>query len=212
MKADLYNNKNEKVGTVDLPERIFGARWNADLVHQALLAQLANSRRPSAHVKNRAEVSGGGKKPWRQKGTGRARHGSIRSPLWRHGGVTHGPTPERVLTVKLNKKMRQQAIFAVLSRRLKDNEIKFIDSLDITEPKTKALAGALERILSSKRLNALIVTGGKAEKINRASRNLKEIKSIDPKNLNIYDLLKPKTILIEKEALPIIETHYHAAK
>jgi len=114
--------------------------------------------------------------------------------------------------VKLNKKMRQQAIFTVLSRRLKDNEIKFIDSLDITEPKTKALVGALERILSSKRLNALIVTGGKAEKINRASRNLKEIKSIDPKNLNIYDLLKPKTILIEKEALPIIETHYHAAK
>ncbi len=210
MKADLYNNKNEKVGTVDLPERVFGVRWNADLVHQALTTQLANSRGLSAHVKNRAEVSGGGKKPWRQKGTGRARHGSIRSPLWRKGGVTHGPNPERNLSVKLNKKMREKAIFAVLSRRLRDNEIKFVDAFGLTEPKTKIVAGILEKLLSSKRLNVAIVASG--EKIPRASRNLNETKVIDPKTLNVYDLLKHKLILVEKEALPVIEKHYHATK
>jgi large subunit ribosomal protein L4 len=210
LRADLYNNKNEKIGTVDLPERIFGVRWNADLVQQALSAQLANSRRHSAHVKNRAEVSGGGRKPWRQKGTGRARHGSIRSPLWRHGGVTHGPTAERIFKVKLNKKMRQKAVFAVLSRRLKDNEVKFVDSFNISEPKTKIFAGVLTNLLSSKRLNTAIIS--KDGKISRAGRNLKEVKIINPKVLNVYDLLKYKMILIEKESLPIIETHYNAAR
>ena len=209
MKADLYNNKNEKVGTVELQDRIFGVRWNADLVHQALSAQVANSRKLSAHVKNREEVSGGGKKPWRQKGTGRSRHGSIRSPLWRHGGITHGPNPERDPSVKLNKKMRQLAIFAVLSRRLKDHEIKFVDSFGIEEAKTKALAGVLGTILSSKRLNATIIANG--DKISRASRNLKEINTIDPKVLNVRDLLKHKVVLIEKESLPIIEKHYNNA-
>ncbi len=212
MKADLYNSKNEKIGTVDLPERIFGMRWNGDLVHQALLAQIANSRRPSAHVKGRSEVRGGGKKPWRQKGTGRSRHGSIRSPLWKGGGVTHGPNAERDPSVKLNWKMRQLAIFTVLSRRFRDSEIKFVDSFNISEPKTKVMTLTLEKVLASKRLNALLVSEENRPNIYRASRNLKEIKSTDPRALNVYDLLKYKTVLIDKEALPVIEKHYHATK
>ena len=104
MKTDIFNQQNNKVDIIDLPERIFGVKWNPDLVHQALMAQLANRRQPSAHVKDRSEVSGGGKKPWKQKGTGRARHGSNRSPIWKGGGVTHGPTKEKNFTKKINKK------------------------------------------------------------------------------------------------------------
>jgi large subunit ribosomal protein L4 len=216
MTADLYNNKNEKVGTIGLPERIFARRWNADLVHQALLAQLANSRHPVAHVKGRSEVHGGGRKPWRQKGTGRARHGSIRSPLWRHGGVTHGPTAEREHAVKLNKKMRQSAVFTVLSRRLRDNSIKFIDSFKLLEPKTKNLAAVLEVLVGAERLSALIIPASGVG-IYRASRNLKQVKSLDPRALNVYDLLKYKRVLIEREAVPLMEAHYkgiqkHAAE
>jgi large subunit ribosomal protein L4 len=211
MTAELYDKGNKKVGSVDLPDRIFGVRWNSDLVHQAMLAQQSNARRPSAHVKGRSEVSGGGIKPWRQKGTGRSRHGSIRSPLWRHGGVTHGPNAERDYTVKLNKKMRQLALFAVLSRRFKDNEIKFIDSLEDIDPKTKALAAVLKVLLKDNRMNALILPA-KGGKIYQISRNIKGVKALDPKALNVYDLLKHRQILIEKEAVALIEKHYNVTK
>ncbi len=211
MKAELYDKGNNKVGTVDVPDRIFGVRWNADLVHQAMLAQQSNARLLSAHVKGRSEVSGGGIKPWRQKGTGRARHGSIRSPLWRHGGVTHGPNKDRDFSVKLNKKMRQTAMFAVLSHRLKDNEIKFIDSLEDIDPKTKALAAVLKVVLKDGRMNALLVPA-KGGKIYQISRNIKGVKALDPKALNVYDLLRYRQIVIEKEAVGLIEKHYNVAK
>jgi len=175
MTAELYNKENKKVGLVDLSERVFGVRWNSDLVHQAMVAQQNNSRRVSAHSKGRSEVSGGGIKPWRQKGTGRARHGSSRSPLWRHGGVTHGPKIERNFTVGLNKKMKQLAMFAVLSRRLRENEIKFVDSLEGIDPKTKALATVLKVLLKSNRTDALILPA-KSGNIYQTSRNLKGIK------------------------------------
>src|SRR5581483_12233223 len=124
MKTDLYNLRNEKVGTAELPDAVFGARWNAAVVKQVLDAQLANRRRPWAHTKDRSDVQGGGKKPWRQKGTGRARHGSIRSPLWVGGGVSHGPRNERDYSQKVNKKMKRAALFVALSRKMKDDEIK----------------------------------------------------------------------------------------
>ena len=116
MKINIYNLKKEKAGEIELSDRIFGVKWNADLVHQALNTQLANRRQPWAHAKDRAEVSGGGKKPWKQKGTGRARHGSIRSPLWIGGGATFGPSKERNFAKKINIKMKRLAIFSVLSR------------------------------------------------------------------------------------------------
>src|SRR5882724_1844322 len=111
MKTDLYNLKNEVVGSVELPEEVFGARWNGSLVEQALIAQQANKRRPWAHAKTRAEVRGGGRKPWKQKGTGRARHGSTRSPLWVGGGKAHGPSKDRNYAQKINKKMKRLALF-----------------------------------------------------------------------------------------------------
>ncbi len=210
MTAELYTKENKKIGTVDLPERIFGVRWNSDLVHQAMLAQQNNARRPSAHAKSRSEVSGGGIKPWRQKGTGRSRHGSIRSPLWRHGGVTHGPNADRNPTSKLNKKMRQLAIFAVLSRRFKDNEIKFVDSLEGIEAKTKVLAAIL-KTLSGSRMGSLILPVSNPN-IYRASRNIKGVKTLDARALNVYDLLKYKQIIIEKGALDLMDKHYNGGK
>src|SRR5262249_39709386 len=140
MKADLYNLKNEVVGTVDLPDAIFGAKWNSTLVKQVMDAQLANARRPWAHVRDRSEVSGGGKKPWRQKGTGRARHGSTRSPIWVGGGKAHGPRNDKDYSQKVNKKMKRAALFSVLSRKAKDGELKVFESLAVEAPKTKILA------------------------------------------------------------------------
>src|SRR5258708_29946620 len=120
MQTDLYNLKNEKIGTIDLPDKIFAAKWNAVLVKQVLDAQAANRRVPWAHAKFRGEVRGGGRKPWRQKGTGRARHGSTRSPLWVGGGKAHGPRNERDYSQKVNKKMKRGALFAALSRKVKE--------------------------------------------------------------------------------------------
>ncbi|OGY58597.1 MAG: 50S ribosomal protein L4 [Candidatus Colwellbacteria bacterium RIFCSPHIGHO2_02_FULL_45_17] len=211
MKTDVYDNKAKKVGTVDLPDRIFGHSWNPDLVHQAVRTQTANKRANIAHAKDRGESRGGGKKPWRQKGTGRARHGSIRSPIWRGGGVTHGPTKERVLSLKINKKMRQGAMFAILSRKLKDGDIKVVESLEIDEPKTGKLSEILSNFAKDKQ-NFLIIPNTTSKNLYQASRNLKTVKSLDPRSLNVYDLLKYKQILVEKNAVEEMDKHYHAVK
>jgi large subunit ribosomal protein L4 len=194
MKAKVYNLKNEAVGEIDLPEKIFNRKWNADLVHQAVVAQAANRRRPWAHVKNRGEVSGGGRKPWRQKHTGRARHGSIRSPLWKGGGVTHGPLKERVFAQILPKKMRRAAIAAALSKKLADQNLKIIDSLELPSHKTKELTkyGITQ---------VLLVPTGKNKNIYLASRNIPKVKALNPKSLNIEDLLKYRDIFIDQNAI-----------
>ena len=209
MTTDLYNNSAEVIDKVEVPDRVFGTSWNPDLVKQALDAQLANARQPLAHTKTRGEVSGGGKKPWKQKGTGRARHGSTRSPIWKGGGVAFGPRNDKVFAVKINKKMKQTAIFSVLSKKLMDGEVKFVDSMAIAEPKTK-LASVLIGAFSGKTLNALLVPSSSNKNIYRASSNIQKVKSLDPKSLNIYDLLKYKNILIEKDAVASINDHYHA--
>src|SRR5579862_8258168 len=136
MKADVYNLKDEVVGSVELPENVFGARWNAALIKQVLDSQLANRRSPWAHVKERGEVRGGGKKPWRQKGTGRARHGSTRSPLWVGGGVAHGPRKDKNYDRKINKSMKAKAFLTLLSRKYKEGEVLFVESFSFKAPKT----------------------------------------------------------------------------
>jgi large subunit ribosomal protein L4 len=212
MKVDVYNQKNEKAGTVELPDRIFGVRWNADLVHQALRTQLSNARKPFAHAKDRSEVSGGGRKPWRQKGTGRARHGSNRSPIWAGGGATHGPLKERSYTLKINKKMRQKAFFAVLSRRLKEGEVIIVDDIALKEAKTKDLLAFLKPF-SEKEVHALLIpTKENIANIARAGRNIKTIKGVDPESLNVYDLLRYNHIILDQKAIEMIDRHYHAAK
>jgi large subunit ribosomal protein L4 len=212
MKTDVYNLKNEKVGTVELPESVFGRKWNAVLVKQVLDAQLANARIPWAHAKGRGEVRGGGRKPWRQKGTGRARHGSIRSPLWAGGGKSHGPQKERDYSQKVNKKMKRIAMFAALSRKFADGEVKVFENLAIEAPKTKALAQVLNTLLNmkknAKRYDALLVSGTANKNLFRASSNLEKAKAIDADSLNVYDVLNHKNIFVERSAVAAIEKHY----
>lgn len=216
MKAKVENLKNEVVGEIELPAAIFGANWNSALVAQVLRAQLANRRRPWAHAKDRSEVRGGGRKPWRQKGTGRARHGSIRSPLWVGGGKAHGPVKTRDYTQKINKKMRQNALFSALSKRFKEKEIRFFDNFNLEVPKTKLLAGALKNVLGLKKFqknyNALIIADSGNKNVFRASANIPKTKATRPESLNLYDALSFKNILIEKEAVGGISRHYNKIK
>jgi len=211
MKVEVLDKSAKKVGTVELQERLFGRVWNPDLVHQALRIQSVNKRANIAHTKDRGDVRGGGKKPWRQKGLGRARHGSIRSPIWKGGGVTFGPRKEKIFALRLNKKMRQGAIFSAFSRRVKDGEVKVIDSLAVNGPKTKEVTGILKSF-SGEGSSFLIIPAVDNKDIYKASRNISNVKSIDPRSLNVYDILKYKSILLDKGAIGEIEKHYHAVK
>jgi large subunit ribosomal protein L4 len=212
MTTDLYNLQNEKVGTVELPERVFGAKWNAALVKQVLDAQLANRRSPWAHTKDRSEVRGGGKKPWRQKGTGRARHGSTRSPIWVGGGVSHGPRNDRDYSQKVNKKMKHAALFAALSRKNKEGEVKVFDTLAMNAGKTKMLASSLNQVLTmkkgEKRYDVLLIANADNKNLFRASSNLQKTKTLDAESLNVYDVINHKNVFIDKEAVATIVKHY----
>lgn len=214
MKTEVYNLKNERVGEIELPENIFGVRWRPSLVKQVVKAQLANRRRPWAHTKSRGEVRGGGKKPWRQKGTGRARHGSIRSPIWVGGGKAHGPRKERDYSQKVNKKMKRQALFSVLSQKLREGEIKVVSDLNLPAAKTKVAVEILESFLGkefrkTKRGDSLFVPLAENNvRLSRAVRNLAKVKSLPPSNLNVYDLLNYKRVFIEAKAIPEIVSHF----
>jgi len=212
MKADVYNLKNEVVGTVDLPDTVFGTKWNATLVKQVLEAQHANARSPWAHTKNRSEVRGGGRKPWRQKGTGRARHGSTRSPIWVGGGKSHGPRNDRDYSQKVNKKMKRVALFSALSRKAKDGEVKVMDTFVFDAPKTKVLASSLNVLLSmkkgAKRYDALLISEAANKNLFRASSNLQKTKTLDAGSLNVHDILNYKNLLIDKGAALAIAKHY----
>ena len=219
MNTDVYNLQHEKVGTIELPASVFGVRWNASLVKQVLDAQLANRRDPWAHTKTRGEVRGGGKKPWRQKGTGRARHGSRRSPIWVGGGVAHGPRNDRDYSQKVNKKMKRAALFALLSRKTKDGEVKVFDTLSLEAPKTKPFASALSTILhmkkGGKRYDVLLVAANGAgagtvhsKNLFRASSNLQKAKALDAASLNVYDVMNHKNLFLDKEAVAMIAKHY----
>ncbi|MDE2037664.1 MAG: 50S ribosomal protein L4 [Patescibacteria group bacterium] len=194
MEAPVYNQSGKKTGMVALPESVFGVPWNADLVHEVVRLMNANSRSSVANAKTRGEVRGGGKKPWRQKGTGRARHGSRRSPIWVGGGVTHGPRAEKEYGRKINRKARQAALRAVLSRKLKDGEIIFLDSISFSSPKSKdakavlaALAGikGYEKLAVKKTNAALIALPAKTEAVIKSFRNfgnvsVEEFRTINP--------------------------------
>ncbi len=212
MNADVYNLKNEKVGTVELPESVFGAKWSPILVKQVAESQNANARDPWAHTKTRGEVRGGGKKPWRQKGTGRARHGSTRSPIWVGGGKAHGPRNDRDYSQKVNKKMKHVALFSVLSRKLKDGEVKVFDSLAIEAPKTKMMASILIALLNmrknAKRYDVLLVDHAANKNLFRASANLEKTKAIDAASLNILDVMNHKNLFLDKAAIATIEKQY----
>jgi large subunit ribosomal protein L4 len=215
MNVDVINLKNEKVGTLEVPENVFGVKWNPVLVHQVLRAQMANKRTPVAHTKFRGEVRGGGKKPWRQKGTGRARHGSTRSPIWVGGGKAHGPRNDRDYSQTVNKKMKRLALMSVLSKKLADGQLKFLDTLVPAEAKTKVLAANLKTFLNDKktrRYDVLMIPGIEDRTIYRASRNLQKAKALSPEALNVYDLMNHKSVVIDQAAVDVIKKHYALVK
>jgi large subunit ribosomal protein L4 len=215
MKTDLYNTQGKNSGSIELPESIFGVRWNDSLMYQVVTVMQANARQPVAHTKFRGEVRGGGKKPWQQKGTGRARHGSSRSPIWRGGGVTHGPRSEKVYARALPKKMRAKALFMALSRKFKDGEILFVDSFGFSAPKTadakKALLafGKVEGFsrLSSRHNAALVAVAERTEALDKSFRNISSVHLDAIANLNPVQVLKYKYLVIEnpEAALKIVE-------
>lgn len=198
MESIIYNQKGEQSGKISLPAKVFGARWNADLVHQVVTSLLSNARRGTAHTKTRGEVSGGGKKPWKQKGTGRARHGSTRSPLWVGGGVTHGPRSDKNYARAVNSKMAAAALASVLSQKLKDNEILFVNSLSFDAPKTArakevlaALAKAgFPRIVSKKQNAVLVGLGGDDTMTKKSFRNIGNLSVGEWRNLNVAEALR----------------------
>jgi len=202
MEATLYNTKGEKAGKVTLPENIFGLPWNADLVHQVVTSMQDNARTSTAHTKDRGEVRGGGKKPWKQKGTGRARHGSSRSPIWRGGGIAHGPRNAKDYTRKINQKMRQKALLVTLSRKVKDGEVIFIDALRMEKPKAKDAklvlsAFAREFAGFAKRKNAALIAIPSADLGTMKSfSNFSNIVIDDVRNLNPLAILSAKYLVI----------------
>lgn len=200
----VYNQEGKEVGTTLLPKEIFGVPINYDLVHQVVLIQGANRRRPIAQTKNRAEVRGGGRKPWRQKGTGRARHGSIRSPLWRGGGVTFGPTKEKIFKRKVSKQMKRKALLIVLSEKARNNLLILLDKLTTQQPKTKLMTAILAK-LPSKKESALLALPQMDKNIILAARNLPGLKTIQAKDLNCLDLLSFKYLIMPKESIKIIK-------
>lgn len=200
MTLEVYDKKYKKIGTVDLSEKVFNAKWNPDLIHQVLVAQVSNRRQPLASTKDRSEVRGGGRKPWQQKGLGRARHGSIRSPIWIGGGVTFGPRPERKFLKKVNKKMKRVAFHSVLSKKMKDKEITVIDKFDLSDYKTKNLA-AIFKIFFKERPSILVVTTKGNKNIFAAGRNLVKTKISSTDSLNVYDCLRFKQLFFEKDAI-----------
>ncbi len=204
MKVDTYNQKGEVSGSAVLPKEIFQVPMNADLVHQVLISQTANHRQVSAHTQTRGEVRGGGKKPWRQKGTGRARHGSTRSPIWKGGGVSGGPRNDKNYTKDVPTKMRRKALFMVLSEKAKNNLLVVLDSMEIDSLKTKVMASLIKK-LPVKDASRLVVSLNNDKKVYLASRNIKKTGVSEARNLNIVDLLNYKYVLVTKEGIKNIE-------
>ena len=204
MKTDLYNQQGEITGSVALPKEIFDVKFNADLVHQIAVSLSANKRQISAHTKNRGEVRGGGKKPWRQKGTGRARVGSNRSPIWKGGGITHGPRNDRIFEREIPKKMRRKALFMVLSEKAKNKNLIILDKIELINGKTKEMAKSLAKLPCNDQAT-LVALPNYDKKIFLATRNIKKTSIEDARNLNVLDLLNSKYLLITKETIKTIQ-------
>lgn len=211
MKTTVYNQKGESVGEVELNPKIYEVKPSTHLLAEAVRVQRANSRQGTSNTKTRAEVRGGGKKPWKQKGTGRARVGSIRSPIWRHGGVTFGPRSNQNWELKMNKKAKTKALFMSLSDKVKSSRFFVVDSITLENPKTKefnAMFSGIAKQLKDLGRQPLFVLPKKDEKFLRASRNLKSLNSILANSLNVVDVMKADSIVALKDSLPVIEKVY----
>ena len=205
--AKIYNLEGQDIGKQTLPAKLFGVPIKAEVVQQVVVAQEANSRQSLAHTKTRGEVRGGGRKPWKQKGTGRARHGSIRSPLWSGGGITFGPRSNRNFTKSVNKKLRRKALAMVLSDKVKNEKLLVIDKLEISQPKTKLLLQTLNK-LPVKGKKTAIITDGHYTTIIRAARNLPKASTIAYNSLNVLDLLKCEFIILPQALIDKVVKTY----
>jgi len=207
MKAEVFNQKGEAVEEIEVSQNIFDVAFNNDLVYQVYKSLLSNQRKPLAFTKDRSEVRGGGKKPWAQKGTGRARHGSIRSPIWKGGGVPFGPRQkEENWKKKINKKMKTASVKIILSQKLKDKEIKIIDKFELKEIKTKEFFKVLKQIFKKDITKSILVLLDKKEQnFKRALKNIPKVEIANVSDVNILNLLNNKFVILSKEALATLE-------
>ncbi|MBO6062212.1 MAG: 50S ribosomal protein L4 [Clostridia bacterium] len=202
--VNLYNMKGENIGTIDLAETVFGAEVNVSAMHSYVVAYLANQRQGTQSAKTRAEVSGGGKKPWRQKGTGHARQGSTRSPQWTHGGVVFAPKP-RDYRLSVNKKMKRVALCSALSSKVAEEKVVVVDAIELNEIKTKEMAKALTALKANR---PLIVLPENDEKVVKAARNIEGVEVSFVGALNTYEILKHDTLVITQGAVEKVEEVY----
>lgn len=216
METLKYNQKGEEAGKIKIPESVFGLPWNADLVHQVVVSMMSNSRTPVAHTKTRGEVRGGGKKPWQQKGTGRARHGSSRSPIWVGGGIAHGPRNDKNYDRKINKKAKTKALYTILSKKFRDGEILFIDSLMFKTPKAQDAKNTLlafskikgfEKFATKPKNVAVISIDKKYPELTKSFKNFGNLEIEEIRNINPISVLNHKYLVIANpvESLKIFE-------
>ena len=212
MEQTIYNQKGKESGKIKLPEAVFGLAWNADLVHQVIVSMTASMRHSIANTKTRGEVSGGGKKPWQQKGTGRARHGSTRSPIWVGGGIAHGPRADKNYDRKINKKVKSKALYTILSKKLKDGEVLFVDSISFEAPKASEAKDTImafskikgfEKFATKPKNVAIISTDKKTPTLTKSFKNFGNLEIEEFRNINPVSLLNHKYLVISnpKESL-----------
>jgi len=215
LKIKVYNQQAEAAGEMELNSKVFGVKVNQALVHQAVVTQMANERKVIAHTKDRGEVRGGGRKPWKQKGTGRARHGSSRSPIWIGGGITFGPRNERNFKMRINQKMKQKAILMALSDKVLSGCLAVLDKLEISEFKTKKFNGIIGKLedkeiikLAGKPRSLLLIVDKADDKIKYSARNLAGLELINLDNINLVDLLRYRNLILTKAAAEKLEERY----
>lgn len=206
IKYPVHNLKGEKVKDIELSNAVFGVKKNDALLHQVYVSQYANRRHVLAHTKDRAERAGSGKKPWRQKGTGRARVGSVRTPIWRKGGIVFGPTKDRNFKKDIPKKMNRKALSVALSGKMKDKEIVIVDNLKIKEPKTKLMKEAINRLKLKK--SVLFCFSGEEKKTKRAVDNLPEAEGVSVENINVFDLLNHRYFVLSEAGIRMVENKF----
>ena len=202
--VSVYNMEGKEVGSMELNDAIFGVEVNEHLVHMAVVQQLANNRQGTQKAKTRSEVSGGGRKPWRQKGTGHARQGSTRAPQWTGGGVVFAPTP-RDYSLKMNKKERRAALKSVLTSKVQENKLVVLEDLKLDEIKTKAMQNVLNNLNVS---NAMVVLADNDQNVVLSARNIPDVITALPSTINVYDVLKYNTLILTKASAAAIEEVY----
>ena len=207
ISVDLYNIKGEKIGNLDLPEDVFGLESNDALLHQVYVAQAANRRSGSAHTKNRSAVRGGGRKPWKQKGTGNARTGSIRNPIWRGGGIVFGPTKHKNYKKNVNIKMRKRALFVAISEKIRNNKFLVVDSLNSEEVKTKVFKNFFHPLGLCK-FSSIVGLASNEREMYKAIRNLEKKNAVEVDKFNVYDLLNSQYVVVSKDGVEVLKEKF----